>query len=190
MMMDVLTIPMSKRDILVYQFKTKVDQLEDRGRLSFLIKFALLHYIKTGTFVTIGKIRYNPHEQYVSNQKIALYIKDTPEIGTWVQRLKQENNRSNRVIIEIVSKSISVVDDPSEEWIMSYYEAETLKYGITLTNQPIIAVEKNVKSIEKPTNIVDNQIEKEEINVKKNHTGEIEKNAPRAFSLTGKRFTN
>lgn len=118
----VKSIAIGKKDAVINKWRLEVIKDGDR-KLSFLIKQALLSYLKDEKFIEIGKIHFNPSIDIPTEKEhINLWLDDSPELAEWADQLQKEGLKVTKVFKEIILRSITIVSDNEEEFIPSYYD--------------------------------------------------------------------
>lgn len=120
------TITLSQKDVVIIKWVNKIMAENDKGRLSFLVKQALLYYIHNHSFICLGKICLSEKDNSIEKARINLWLDDVPELIMWLDELASKKVKSNAVIREILKHSIEIVSDESEEWIPTYVDIELL----------------------------------------------------------------
>ena len=100
------------------------DSEEKSGKVSFLVKNALLSYIRTKEFVCIGRICVDSRDDSEMSKIVSLQLnlKDSPEILQWMEWIDTSPYKISNIVREILIKSIEIVDRPEDEWIPSYLD--------------------------------------------------------------------
>lgn len=122
------TISLGRKDALIKYWIIRIkNENEEDGMLSFLVKQALLYYIRYQDFVVISKIHFSKEDSNIittdTNGKrmaINLWLSDYPEILEWIEQISQRGFKSSSLIREIIKKSILIAPDEEPEWFPTY----------------------------------------------------------------------
>lgn len=119
----VKSIGIGKKDAIIHKWRETVKNQEER-MVSFIVKQALLSFVKTGNFIEVGRIHFDPKKDVVSGRlpPINLWLDDTPELIEWVNVLNDKKIPISKAVKEILHRSIKVVPTNEDEYIPSYYD--------------------------------------------------------------------
>lgn len=123
-MAETLRIRLRKKDGILISWRNAVLDQNDRGLLSFLFKKAIIHYVKTGDTLCIGKI-YLPDRILIEKEvSLNIFIGDSPEI---MDLVSNNAKASLNLLREILKQSIQIADRMEEEWIPTYLDIEKIE---------------------------------------------------------------
>ena len=144
-MAETLRIRLRKKDGILITWRNAVLDQNDRGLLSFLFKKAIIHYIKTGNTLCIGKI-YLPDRIMIEKEpSLNVFIGDSSEI---LELVSNNARASSKLLREILKQSIQIVDGMEEQWIPTYLDIERMERTShlpirTMPPDPVTRQEKN-----------------------------------------------
>lgn len=117
-----------------------VREQETRGLMTYLLRQIMLHYIRYGEIICIGKIHYSLEEYAERNRTIVLtaYIQDCPEIQEWIdENVRYGNTKNSTLVRDILKRAVQVVADDQPEWIPSFFDIDVINRkssGLTRIN--------------------------------------------------------
>lgn len=128
------SIALGKKDAVLYKWRTTVLEKEERI-LSFIIKRALLTFVREGSFLEIGRIHFNP-EKDIPNEKarINLWLDDIPELVEWTKDLENKNIAVTKAYKGVLQRCIKIVPANEKIYIPSYYDFIGIDSLIGLNN--------------------------------------------------------
>lgn len=124
-----ILVRIRKNEAYLARWVELVRNMETRGLMSAIIKQAVLHYVRYGEIICIGKIHYSLQEFEQANKTIILttYIKECPEIEEWLEYCaKSGNSKAGMVIRDIIKMAVEVVENDQPEWVPSFYDLDVL----------------------------------------------------------------
>lgn len=134
------SLRISSRDTILLRWIELASKDEpDMKKVKYLIKQAVVSYIRDRKFIEIGRIHYDPSnlKDYESVDMV-LWVKDSKILVEWLESLSRESVNSGAIVREILRKSIRVVPESEEEWIPEYFDFDD--YRFNLEKIPLVTV--------------------------------------------------
>jgi len=120
-MAETKCIRLGKKDAILAKWRKLVLKKGDRLQ-SLIIKKAILYYLKTGRYLEIGKIYFDPQNIEPVGATINVWLDDEPELLEWVKKMETQKVKITKVFKEILHNCITIVPDEKEEFIHGYYD--------------------------------------------------------------------